>query len=235
MAGFANVIQEPQYAPDTPFELRGKWGCSRFANSNPIALELGCGRGEYTVGLAKRCPDMNFIGIDIKGARMWKGAKEALTLNLPNACFLRTRIEMLPRFFAPAEVSQIWLTFPDPQMKDTRKRLTSVSFLERYRTILAPDGPVCLKTDSNFMYRYTLAVIHENSLPIVAAIENIDETDAPDEVTTVRTNYENHWRTLGIAIRYLAFTIPHDRTPLKEPCLEIEKDPYRSRDGVWEG
>ena len=153
METFKNVFQYPfSVAEQVPFEMKGHWREQYFHNDNPIVLELGCGKGEYTVELAKLYPDMNFIGVDIKGARMHKGAKQALEENLENAAFLRTNIEIIDRFFAEDEVQEIWLTFSDPQMKNPRKRLTSTYFMERYRRFLVDGGTVHLKTDSNFLF-----------------------------------------------------------------------------------
>lgn len=152
MERYENVFQYPfSVADNVPFEMKGRWREMYFKNDNPIVLELGCGKGEYTVGLAKLFPNINFIGVDIKGARMWTGATQALEEGLKNVAFLRTNIEIIDRFFAPGEVSEIWLTFSDPQMKNPRKRLTSTFFMNRYRHFLKDGGVVHLKTDSNFL------------------------------------------------------------------------------------
>ena len=153
--------------------MAGHWNELYFHNSNPIVLELGCGRGEYTVALARLFPDKNFIGVDIKGARMWAGATEAHRDSLSNAAFLRTNIEMLPRFFAANEVDEIWITFPDPQMKKATKRLTSSYFLQRYQTCLRDGGIIHLKTDSPFLYRYTQEVVRLNNYPILTDTNNL--------------------------------------------------------------
>ena len=153
MASYPNVIEHPYSVVDNvEFPLRGNWRRDFFKNDNPIVLELGCGRGEYTVALARRFPGKNFIGVDIKGARMWTGATDALNEGMKNVAFLRTNIEIIDRFFAEGEVSEIWLTFSDPQMKKATKRLTSTYFMNRYRKFLTPDGLIHLKTDSNFMF-----------------------------------------------------------------------------------
>ena len=157
----------------TSFPLRGRWRQDFFKNDNPIVLELGCGRGEYAVGLARRYPDCNFIGVDIKGARMWSGATEALNEGLKNVAFLRTNIEIIDRFFAPGEVDEIWLTFSDPQMKKATKRLTSTYFLQRYRRFLKDGGHIHLKTDSNFLFTYTKYVTEVNHLPVEVLTEDL--------------------------------------------------------------
>ena len=189
--------------------VKGHWG-ERFANpSAPIVLELGCGKGEYTIDLAQRRPSANYIGVDIKGARLWKGAKYATAHALGNVGFLRTRIEFISAFFAPGEVSEIWLTFSDPQVRSENSRLTSPVFLERYARFLAPGGLIHLKTDSQFLYQYTLAVCRANSLEIVAATEDLyAEAERFDScLTQVQTFYEGMFREQGYPIRYLCFRL----------------------------
>ena len=190
-------------------EVKGHWG-ERFADpSAPLVLELGCGKGEYTIDLAQRDPSKNYVGVDIKGARLWKGAKYATQHTLGNVGFLRTRIEFISAFFAPGEVSEIWLTFSDPQVKSENSRLTSPVFLERYARFLAPGGLIHLKTDSQFLYQYTLAVCRANNLPVLAASEDLySEADrfAP-ALTEVQTFYESMFRDQGYPIRYLCFQL----------------------------
>ena len=167
MASYPHVFEYPYSAVENvPFDMKGHWHERFFKNNHPIVLELGCGRGEYTVGLGKMFPDKNFIGVDIKGARMWTGATDSLREGMTNVAFLRTNIEIIERFFAPGEVSEIWLTFSDPQMKKATKRLTSTYFMERYRKFLKDEGIVHLKTDSNFMYTYTNYMVEANQLPV---------------------------------------------------------------------
>ena len=161
------------------FPLRGRWHEDFFHNPNPIVLELGCGRGEYTVGLGKQMPGKNFIGVDIKGARMWTGAKEALQTGMKNVGFLRTNIEFIQRFFAPDEVSELWLTFSDPQMKKPTKRLTSTYFLERYRQFLCDGGRIHLKTDSNFLFTYTEELLKANNIEPEVCTRDLYAKDAP--------------------------------------------------------
>lgn len=228
MATYDHVIQAPYNKLDhKDHELKGQWAKSFFKSNNPIVLELGCGKGEYSVSLAEAFPTKNFIGVDIKGARMWRGAKLAFDKGLKNVGFLRTNIEIIDSFFAPDEVEQIWLTFPDPQMKKYTKRLTATNFIERYRRFLQPDGIIHLKTDSNFQYQYTLAMARENNFQVVTETDDLYNSDIINEVLSIQTFYEKQWRERGIKIKYLAFTINHDK-PLKEPDVEIEKDPYRS-------
>ena len=208
--------------------LRGRWREEVFHNGNPLVLELGCGKGEYTVGLASRFPDKNFIGIDIKGARMWTGGCQMRDRGLTNAAFLRTSIELLDRFFAPGEVNEIWVTFPDPQMKKATKRLTGTRFMQLYRRVLTPDGLINLKTDSPFLYTYTRAMIDANNLSLRADIPDIDaDADAPGELTEIRTYYESQWRDRGLTIKFLSWH-PATDTLLAEPDIEIEPDTYRS-------
>lgn len=210
------------------FPLRGRWGADFFHNDNPIVLELGCGKGEYTVGLAGRTPEKNFIGIDIKGARMWTGATEARRLGLTNVSFLRTDIELLPYFFAPGEVAEIWITFPDPQMKKVRKRLTSTRFMELYRKVMADGGRIHLKSDSPFLYTYTKAMVELNELQVADDTANLYARDlADDDVLRIRTYYESQWLDRGLTIKYLSFLLPQ-QGELREPDVEIPYDTYRS-------
>ena len=210
------------------FPLRGRWGAAFFHNDNPIVLELGCGKGEYTVGLAGRTPEKNFIGIDIKGARMWTGATEARRLGLTNVSFLRTDIELLPYFFAPGEVAEIWITFPDPQMKKVRKRLTSTRFMELYRKVMADGGRIHLKSDSPFLYTYTKAMVELNGLQVADDTANLYARNlADDDVLRIRTYYESQWLDRGLTIKYLSFLLPQ-QGELREPDVEIPYDTYRS-------
>lgn len=212
------------------FPLRGKWGADFFGNDKPIVLELGCGKGEYTVGLGRRYPDRNFIGIDIKGARLWSGATAAMREGMTNVAFLRTSIELLSQFFAPGEVSEIWITFPDPQMKKVNKRLTGTRMLGIYRGIMVPDGVVRLKSDSPFLYEYTRLMAAHNGLSVEAASSDIYKEYQPgDALVDIRTHYEQQWLDRGLTIKYLAFRLDGP-TQLSEPpdAENIEQDTYRS-------
>ena len=228
MDTFSNVFQYPySVLMQQGFPLKGKWHTDFFGNGNPIVLELGCGKGEYTVGLAKRFPDRNFIGVDIKGARMWTGAKQAVTDNMPNVAFVRTNIELIASFFAPGEVSEIWITFPDPQMKKTNKRLTSVRFLNLYRRILEPGGIINLKTDSPFLYTYTRELVRLNGLPVEVDTDDLYASGMADDILEIRTFYEQQWLARGLTIKYLRWRLDAG-TELQEPDIEIEFDTYRS-------
>lgn len=207
---FKNMIQpefEEIFHKDHP--LKGRWHEDFFKNSNPIVLELGCGRGEYTVALGKANPDKNFIGVDIKGARMWRGAKTATQENLGNIGFVRTRIEFINSFFAEGEVSEIWITFPDPQLKTRRakKRLTSPIFLEYYSKMLVGDGLIHLKTDSQHLYNYTNAVVDNYSLTRNIANNDIYGSGYADERLSIKTAYEMMFLDRGLPITYTQFSL----------------------------
>lgn len=228
MKSYPHVFEYPySVADDVPFDMKGHWAQDFFGNDNPIVLELGCGRGEYTVGLARRFPDKNFIGVDIKGARMWTGATEALQEGLKNVAFLRTNIEIIDRFFAPGEISEIWLTFSDPQMKKATKRLTSTYFMERYRRFLKDGGLIHVKTDSPFMYTYTRYMTEHNHLPVEFVTDDLYHSGLADDILGIRTYYEQQWLDRGFTIKYILFRLPH-HNELSEPDVEIELDEYRS-------
>ena len=199
----------------------------------PLILELGCGKGEYTLELARRNPDKNYVGVDIKGARLWRGAKTATQEGLPNVRFLRTRIEFITAFFAPGEVSEIWLTFSDPQPKSENNRLTSPGFLERYRKMLKPGGIVRLKTDSRFLHEYTRAVIEANGLKVLASTTDLygELPPAPvePEVREVQTFYESMFLEQGVPITYLAFTIDKEG-PYVHPAEKFDPARWRELD-----
>lgn len=225
---YENVVQIPfKQLESEEFKYKGKWSSEFFGNNHPVILELGCGKGEYTVKLASHFPELNFIGIDIKGSRMWNGATKAKELGLRNVGFLRTNIENIGLFFGKGEINEIWLTFPDPQMKKTRKRLTATNFMESYHNVLVPNGIIHLKSDSNFMYLYTAAMVAENQLEVIRQTDDLYHSAILDEVLSIQTFYEKQWLDRGITIKYLSFRL-NLQQPLREPEVEIEKDPYRS-------
>ena len=234
MAEYPHVFEYPYSVVDNvPFEGKGKWH-EFFGNQNPIVLELGCGRGEYTVGLARLYPEKNFIGVDIKGARMWTGATESMREGLKNVAFLRTNIEIIDRFLEPDEVQEIWLTFSDPQMKKVTKRLTSTFFMNRYRKFLVDGGLIHLKTDSNFLFTYTNYMVEKNALPVEFSTTDLYHSvlaEHPDteeaRILSIQTYYEQQWIDRGLNIKYLRFRLPH-AGELQEPEVEIELDDYRS-------
>ena len=234
MAEYPHVFEYPYSVIDNvPFEGRGKWH-EFLGNQNPIVLELGCGRGEYTVGLARLYPEKNFIGVDIKGARMWTGATESMREGLKNVAFLRTNIEIIDRFFDPDEVQEIWLTFSDPQMKKVTKRLTSTYFMNRYRKFLIDGGLIHLKTDSNFLFTYTNYMVEKNALPVEFSTTDLyhsvlaEHPDTEDaRILSIQTYYEQQWIDRGLNIKYLRFRLPR-AGELQEPEVEIELDDYRS-------
>ena len=208
---FQNVFQPTrEEVVSNQFPLKGKWNSDFFKNDNPIVLELGCGKGEYSVGLAERSPNKNFIGIDIKGARFWRGAKIAVENGLHNVAFLRTQIELIEHCFAQNEVSEIWITFPDPQIKykRTKHRMTNATFLENYKKILQPNGLMHLKTDSEFMHGYTLGLLHGAGHEVLYANHNIYKNEgAPAEVTEIQTFYESQYLEVNKPITYIQFKI----------------------------
>ena len=241
METFKNVFQYPySVVSEVPFEMRGHWREQYFHNDNPIVLELGCGKGEYTVGLARVYPNINFIGVDIKGARIYTGAKQALNEGLDNVAFLRTSIEIIDRFFSEDEVQEIWLTFSDPQMKNVHKRLTSTFFMNRYRRFLVDGGLVHLKTDSNFLFTYTTYMVNVNKLTVLYRTEDLYNNELGEkgmadsqmdektrEILGIHTYYENQWIERGLNIKYMKFQLPR-AGELVEPDVEIELDDYRS-------
>jgi len=208
---FENVIQPSREVLEKDeFSLKGKWRKNFFKNDNPIVLELGCGKGEYSLGLAQYYPDRNFIGIDIKGARFWRGAKTALEDKLENVAFVRAQIELIDKIFAENEVDEIWITFPDPQIKykRTKHRLTNSDFLKKYKHILKPDGLVHLKTDSEFMHGYTLGLLHGQDQEILYAHHDIYKNEySPKEVREIQTFYEKQYLDQGKPITYIQFRI----------------------------
>jgi tRNA (guanine-N7-)-methyltransferase len=229
MEEFPHVFQVTSHAlrEGVGFEMKGRWNELFFKNDHPIVLELGCGKGEYTVGLSQLYPDKNFVGVDIKGARLWTGAKESFEKGMKNVAFLRTNIEMIHHFFAENEVSEIWLTFPDPQMKKVTKRLTATNFMKSYQQFVKPNGLIHLKTDSNFMFSYTCEMVKANNYPVVFSNNDLYASNLQDPILSIKTYYEQQWLDRGLTIKYIQFNL-EPRATLVEPELEIEPDSYRS-------
>lgn len=217
MKTFSNVIEPPVVEHlIKEHHLRGKWKELFFGNNHPLVLELACGKGEYTVGLANRYPEKNFIGIDIKGARMWRGAKTATKEKILNAGFLRTRIEFAGAFFAPGEVDEIWITFPDPQPKKALKRLTSSRFLSYYQQFLKPGHPVHLKTDNKDLFQYSYELVKYNELRVEAFTRDLNKEQGFDDARSIQTYYEEKFLAEGLKIQYMCFLLPHEKE-LQEP------------------
>ena len=207
---FPNVIQ-PEFNEvfRKDYRLKQKWATEFWKNSNPLVLELGCGKGEYTVSLAERFPSKNYLGIDIKGARFWRGAKSALEKGLANVAFLRTRIEFIDSFFGNNEVDEIWITFPDPQLRERRakKRLTSPRFLNMYIQMLKPNAVVYLKTDSKELFDYTKSLLEYNNQEILVATDDLYNSPYCDEILSIKTHYESFYLTQGKPITYIQFRL----------------------------
>ena len=229
MEAFQHVFQLSAHnlREGSSFDMKGKWNELFFKNDHAIVLELGCGKGEYTVGLGNLYPDKNFVGVDIKGARLWTGAKESFEKGLKNVAFLRTNIEMIHYFFSENEVSEIWITFPDPQMKKVTKRLTATNFIKSYQQFVKPNGLIHLKTDSNFMFTYTCEMVNANHYPIVFSTDNLYESELHNPILSIKTYYEQQWLERGLTIKYLQFLL-EKRVDFTEPNVEIEHDSYRS-------
>ncbi len=224
MKTFRNVFQpslDEVFGRD--FHLKNKWAAEHFGNHHPLILELGCGKGEYTLGLAGIFPGMNFIGVDIKGARIWSGARKAEQENMPNVAFIRTRIEFINSFFGRDEVDEIWLTFPDPQAKKRRnkKRLTAAGFLNLYRGFLKDGGLMHLKTDNGLLYQYTLDLVKANELPLIVATDDLYGSQHADMVYGIRTFYEEQYNEEERNIHYLQFRLPSDKIIVEPEPREI--------------
>lgn len=229
MDGFACALQYPREALlNGSFPYKGNWNSDFFHRDGKIVVELGCGKGEYTVALAKANADKNYIGVDIKGARMWRGAKTVEEEQIPNAAFLRTEIENIDKFFEPAEVEEIWITFPDPQMQKARKRLTSTRFLNLYRRILRPDGVVNLKTDSPFLYEYTRRLVTVNNFEILENTDDLYGSGKADPVSSIKTFYEQQWLSRGKKIKLLSFRLPAKGELIEPDSDDIERDDYHA-------
>ena len=208
---FENVFQPTrEEVTSGEFPLKGKWSSEFFKNDHPIIVELGCGKGEYSVGLAERYPEKNFIGIDVKGARFWRGAKTAVDSGMNNVAFIRTQIELLDYVFAENEIDEIWITFPDPQIKykRTKHRMTNSEFLQLYKKVLKKDGVVNLKTDSEFMHGYTLGLLHGEGHEVLYANHNVYKNEgSPEIVTAIQTFYEKQYLEINKSITYIRFKI----------------------------
>lgn len=217
---FASLVQ-PEFDEifKKDYKLKGRWAADFFGNDKPLVVEMGCGRGEYSVELGRHYPDKNFIGIDIKGARLWRGAKSVTEEGIPNVAFLRTRIEFIESFFGENEISELWITFPDPQLRKTRvkKRLTAPEFLKMYAHFLRPDGFINLKTDSQHLHEYTKAVIEENDLSMAECCNDIYPNAAKfvRELCTIQTTYEKRYLKEGMAITYVKFSLGEKKEFLK--------------------
>lgn len=226
------VLQYPYHVlQQKGFPYKGGWAKHLFHNENPLTLELGCGGGEYTVDLARRFANRNYIGIDRKGARMWTGAMKVADEKLSNVYFLRTDIDLINHFFAPNEVDEIWITFPDPMMKKSRRRLLSSVYFEKYRQMLAPSGVIHLKTDSPFLFQYTLWLLEANHIePLCYTDDLYGEKSAEllQSLPNVRTRYEEQWITRGKSIKYLRFMLPLHADAFVEPDEEPPFDDYHS-------
>lgn len=229
MREFACVLQYPrEELIKNGFPHRGLWNAEFFRREAPIVVELGCGKGEYTVGLAKSDSKRNYVGVDIKGARMWRGAKTVEEEGIANAAFLRAEIENIDKFFVPGEVEELWITFPDPQMQKTRKRLTSTRFLNLYRRMLRDNGIVNLKTDSPFLYEYTRRLVELNGLEVLMNTDDLYGSGNADPVSSIKTFYEQQWLSRGKKIKLLSFRLPAEGE-LQEPESEdIPRDDYHA-------
>lgn len=208
-ATFDNFFQPYYQELISGFRHKGNWNQGFFGNQNPLVVELGCGKGEFTIGLGRKYPDKNFIGIDVKGARMWRGAMTSFEENLTNVAFIRNQAEHLEYLFAPGEVDEIWITFPDPQIKNTtaKKRLTSPQFLNRFRKVAQNNTVVHLKTDNTGFFEYTLGVIRDQNLPLIYSSNDIYTSNDQEDVTSIQTYYENMFAAKGETIKYLRFIL----------------------------
>jgi len=222
MKTFKNVFQ-PGFEDifENTFSLKGKWNKIYFKNKNPIILELGCGKGEYTTGLAERYPEMNFIGMDIKGARIWTGARYAIEKKLGNIAFVRSRIEFVHSLFGRDEIREIWLTFPDPQVKKRRnkKRLTGSRFLKLYQQFLIDQGIIHLKTDSTDLFEYTIKLIKHNHFNLINSTDDLYNSCITGPMIDIQTFYEKQFLDQGLKIYYLAFILNHGKE-IEEPADE---------------
>lgn len=224
---FNNVLEPPsQGLINQNYHLKGKWNEVIFKNNNPIVLEIGCGKGEYSIGLAQKYPEKNFIGIDIKGARIWRGAKTAIEKNLSNVFFLRTKIDFIDRFFENDEISEIWIPHPDPQPKKPQKRLTSSLFLSLYQKILKNDSLIHLKTDSHLLHHYTKDLLSANNIELIECYDDIYSADLENEITEIKTFYEQMFLEVGTKITYLSFRLCKTQKIIDPPFKGIDGYKY---------
>lgn len=229
MKEFSCTLQYPrEELLKNGFPYKGIWNRDFFKREGGLVVELGCGKGEYTVALAKNDSSRCFIGVDIKGARLWRGAKTVNDENIENAAFLRTEIENIEHFFTPGEVEEIWITFPDPQMQKVRKRLTSTYFLARYRNILKPNGIINLKTDSPFLYEYTRRLVEKNGFDVICNTDDLYGSGEADAVSSIKTFYEQQWLARGKKIKRISFRLPANSELLEPETDDIEKDDYHA-------
>ncbi len=211
------------------FYLKGKWGSDFFKNDNPIVLEVACGKGEYTTGMAQLFPDKNFIGVDFKGARLWRGCKTRVEKNLTNVAFIRNKIEFLKSFFCENEISEIWVTFPDPQKEKDRKKLISERFLNMYKTLLKDNGSIFLKTDSKHLYDYTQRLIKLNDINPILASEDIYAEGIADKCYNIQTHYEKLFLKEGKKITLTEFKLDKEKVYINPPHIPNPKQPRRRR------
>ena len=209
---FSHLFQYPYEELIKGFPLKGKWNEDYFHNNHPIILELGCGKGEYSIFLAKKYPDKNFIGIDIKGARLWRGSKTVEEENLKNVAFVRTKIQLITLFFGPGEISEIWITFPDPQPRKSKesKRLNSPAFLKRYNEILRKEGIIHLKTDNEAMFDYMLEIIEREGHRLIQAERDVYGGGYEGDANAIRTFYEEKFNRDGSTIKYVEFQLHYE-------------------------
>ena len=206
-ATYKNMFQPSYHDLQAGYEMKGKWDSSFFENGNPITLEVGCGKGEYTVGLGEKYPERNFIGMDIKGARMWRGCTDSINKGMTNVAFIRNHVQMVPMIFGENEIDELWITFPDPQPKKVNKRLTSPRFMDYYRKILKPGAIINFKTDNEPLFDYTLEMIEEEGHELILSVKDLYNIDGFEEVKSIKTFYEQKFSALGFAINYLQFRL----------------------------
>ncbi len=233
MRHWGHVFQPPvTHLLEQDFELKGQWA-NYFGNDQPLVLELGCGKGEYTIGLSQRFPAYNFLGIDIKGARMYQGARSAMEMKLSNVAFIRARIEFIPSFFSSSEVSEIWITFPDPfpRPSDAKNRLISAKFLNLYRRFVRSGGLVHLKTDSELLMEYGVKLLEKNQITPEVLSWDIQESHSDDALLGIHTHYESQFRKAGVPIKYLRFVMNQEHSWVELPKEKLTEMAFRHE--IW--